>query len=261
MKNKQQIGDITDSLLSDVNVNQQIKDLAEAVQLLNENRTKCEKGEEPLKSKHPYRNILLWITGLSVVYFGLAVFLNKHCDFGITPDSVVITFAGILATFIVVSNYMQVKEIKDDFTVKSTKFESEIQKVRNEITSQYDVPIEKMKVLDKRIEELGNNYESINNRLTCLSFEFKFMQGVVYEGISINESINNYLCALEMALDESNRMNSILVFNKFYILCDNRKDEVVQIMKNNSTMDKIRLHKNYSIIKDLDNHLKSMLSV
>jgi predicted Holliday junction resolvase-like endonuclease len=44
-----------------------------------------------------------------------------------------LTFVGILATFIVVSNYMQVKNIKDEFRVEVKNAKKEYEKAENKI--------------------------------------------------------------------------------------------------------------------------------
>jgi cell division protein ZapA (FtsZ GTPase activity inhibitor) len=82
-----------------------------------------------------YTCLLLKITAFAFVFFGLAIVLQRCFDFGISDDSVVIAFIGILATFVVVSNYMQVKSIQDNFATKSNKLENELKKVRGNFTA------------------------------------------------------------------------------------------------------------------------------
>lgn len=66
----------------------------------------------------PYVKLLLWITGLSIAFFILFILLNHFIGFGISDDSIVLAFVGILATFVVVSNYIQVNDIGKKFDEK-----------------------------------------------------------------------------------------------------------------------------------------------
>lgn len=68
-----------------------------------------------------WMKMLISIFGLTFFFFLFAVFLNKTYDFGISGDSIIFTFVGIAATFIVVSNYAQVKDIERKFDEKTTE--------------------------------------------------------------------------------------------------------------------------------------------
>jgi len=61
-----------------------------------------------------------WLLGIilssAFLFWVLAVIAYKYFDFGIIDEKgIVLTLIGVLATFIVVSNYMQVKEIENKF--------------------------------------------------------------------------------------------------------------------------------------------------
>ena len=73
-----------------------------------------------------------WILGISIILLGASLFLNISNTI-ITNDSIVLTFVGILATFIVVGNYAQVTEIRNSTNSQikdlETYTQSEIQKL------------------------------------------------------------------------------------------------------------------------------------
>jgi len=80
-----------------------------------------------------YFCLLLFIVILAVAFFLLAIWANWQWCFRISDNSVVITFFGILATFVVVGNYMQTKDIQRDF-------ENKLKKVKK-----VDIKLEKMR--------------------------------------------------------------------------------------------------------------------
>jgi methyl-accepting chemotaxis protein len=109
------------------------------------------------KDTNPYHSLLFWITGLSVVYFVLAVLLNHFFDFGISPDSIVLVFVGILATFIVVSNYMQVQDIKKEFTnevARLNDFNNRIERLRDDLND-----------FEAKLNDLNNKSYTTENNL------------------------------------------------------------------------------------------------
>ena len=73
-------------------------------------------------------HIILWISFFAFMFFLVAVFLNKSLGFGLSDESAMITFIGIIATFIVVGNYSQIRDIKEEFK----KREEEIEHLKRE---------------------------------------------------------------------------------------------------------------------------------
>jgi hypothetical protein len=65
-----------------------------------------------------YTALLFKIFIGAILFFVVAACLNKWLKFGLSDDSVVLVFVGIAATFVVVSNYAQVQEIKREFGSK-----------------------------------------------------------------------------------------------------------------------------------------------
>lgn len=71
----------------------------------------------------------------AMIFIGAVIFASKKYDFNITPDSIVLTFVGILATFLVITNYAQVIDIKKDFHRRVTRLEEKRRRLDNKITN------------------------------------------------------------------------------------------------------------------------------
>jgi len=133
MENNQSIRDVIDSILIDVNVNNQIESTLNLIfnQSIQINKVEDDidviKSElEKKQSKEKYRfHWFLW--GIVIILLA-AIFCSQIPYLQIKDNYVGLTigFIGILATFVVVSNYAQVKEVKDeiDAKVKESKSES-----------------------------------------------------------------------------------------------------------------------------------------
>ncbi|MDR2410577.1 MAG: hypothetical protein LBE13_21040 [Bacteroidales bacterium] len=152
MKNIQSIGDIIKSVVRNVNENDQMK-ISEGIKSIEElfenqkNRIdeiekKINGSEKNIKSRTSrwwdYILLLIVISAFAVAFFLFAVWLKERFHFEISGDSIVLTFVGIAATFVVVSNYMQVKEIKDEFNDKTTAIENKTDKLIDNKIVDYD---------------------------------------------------------------------------------------------------------------------------
>jgi hypothetical protein len=118
------------------------------------------KNLKPEPEKFNYINLLVAIFGLTFLFFLFAVFLNKTYNFGISDNSVVLAFVGILATFIVISNYAQVKEIEH-------KFEQKIDEIKEQFYTKSEIDnnsefIRKsdIKTIEYRVEMYKNMLDS-----------------------------------------------------------------------------------------------------
>jgi peptidoglycan hydrolase CwlO-like protein len=95
-----------------------------------------------------YHCISYWILGILIVFLGIDIALHISCKV-VTSDHIVLTFVGVLATFIVVSNYAKVRETKREFEKKI----DEVKIVQAEAQK-------KLEQLDEKVEE--NIIEEIN---------------------------------------------------------------------------------------------------
>jgi gas vesicle protein len=163
MKNNQTIGDVKDSFLENVNENIQENHNTDIKKLKDEIKKLSKKIDESKNEKYPYMNILIAIFGLTFFFFLFAVFLNKTYDFGISDDSVVLTFVGIAATFVVVSNYMQIKEIETKYEKNIDDIAKKVDEKEKGIKSDFDKKIEK---IQNEFDEFENKIEDIENLRT-----------------------------------------------------------------------------------------------
>jgi hypothetical protein len=90
-----------------------------------------------------------WLFGISLILLGISIFLNISQTV-ITNESVVLTFIGILATFIVVGNYTQVTDIRNNTNKQITDLETKTQKKIDEL----DLLILNFNKTSEKIEKL-----------------------------------------------------------------------------------------------------------
>jgi len=69
-----------------------------------------------------------WLLGLVLVLFTIDIAIKISSSI-ITNESIVIIFIGILATFVVISNYAQTKAIKDDLENKIKEIKEDIKQI------------------------------------------------------------------------------------------------------------------------------------
>lgn len=84
----------------------------------------------------------------SIAFWALAILAHKLFQFTLSQDSIVLTLVGILATFVVVSNYAQVKEVENQFENKinevkeiENKFDIKIKEIEDKLTETIDSKI------------------------------------------------------------------------------------------------------------------------
>lgn len=78
-------------------------------------------------SKAVYHHWFLWFIVIIVLLAILATQIPK-IDISSNYVAVVLGFVGVIATFIVVGNYMQVKDVKDQYSAKVEELKDEIRK-------------------------------------------------------------------------------------------------------------------------------------
>jgi hypothetical protein len=108
------------------------------------------RGEKSLLSK-----VISWFNNYWIIVIIIALMcIDICCHISwniIESDHIVLTFVGVLATFVVVSNYSQVKEVKDESNVR-------ISDIKNELDHKYD----------KRMTELSDNVNSLSAMVGAL---------------------------------------------------------------------------------------------
>ena len=103
---------------------------------------------------------LLWIALVFLLFWGVCFLLKKYdiVSFEIQNESLILTFVGILATFIVVSNYAQINDMKEKIEEELGKlndFKTTLERNLAETTSNSNKKIESIR--DKLVELETNN--------------------------------------------------------------------------------------------------------
>lgn len=103
------------------------------------------------------KTINFWLFGISLILLGASLFLNISNTI-ITNESIVLVFVGILATFIVVGNFAQVTEIRNNTNSQIVDLELKTQKKIDELNNLYtkiNEASEKISIIEKKM-----NYNS-----------------------------------------------------------------------------------------------------
>ncbi|OAV69103.1 hypothetical protein Barb6_01998 [Bacteroidales bacterium Barb6] len=132
----------------------------------------------------------------------MALYAHQNHQFTLSPDSIALTLVGILATFIVISNYIQVKEIENGF-------ERKIEATKDELKEEFE------KIVGREMEEYNHNVSACLFMLNgYLRFKDNKIEDSLRESfnalIEMNQSKNKY--QLDTAIDN---IESILSNNRF----------------------------------------------
>ena len=79
--------------------------------------------------------ILIIVLCAAILFIGFAITAKYLWGFEVENSEIVLTFVGIIATFVVVSNYAQVNEIKKDLYQKNYDFTKKKRRFDNLITN------------------------------------------------------------------------------------------------------------------------------
>jgi hypothetical protein len=222
MKNSSQsVGDVSNSILNNVNVTNPLhRDV---------------KSNTKQKKKNEYLNLFLIIIAGAIVFWILAVLSYILFGVVISSDSIILTFVGILATFVVVSQYIQLKEIKED--VSDT--------------------------LNKKILDINHTFLGLYSDLYFIKGEFfeSLMSTLAYENSNINdveESIISYFYAIEYSLQAQKiaTANMSIKHLKDVVAKDGIaiiQDEITGVLRSDICLDaiaRIKINPNYHLVKN-----------
>lgn len=151
-----------------------------------------------------------WISGAAVIMLGFSIALNFG-NFSSNDTGIILTFVGILATFIVVGNYAQVMTIRDDSkeTIKETK--DKISKALEEMRTDFEKRIieinEENSKLTKTIEDSNKKLELI---IDCTQLYLEGMVMITLNDSTAKESgLEMIIKTVERSLE--NKLPSLLV--------------------------------------------------
>ena len=98
--------------------------------------------------------VILLISIFVVAVFWVGVFISARCfDFEISDQNIILTFVGILATFIVISNYEQVQSIEKKTQKQVDDLKEEMEYFKTHITTISQI-VERNNLASKIIAEL-----------------------------------------------------------------------------------------------------------
>jgi hypothetical protein len=165
-----------------------------------------------------YLKIFLVLLASSIIFWILAIVSAKCFGFWINNEIVIITIIGILATFIVVGNYAQIKEIEGKFERKHKDSISEIKS----FTNKFDKISREVKKINDRLDQHNQNFieellsrdkinEYSNRHALCINLLNHKLIGMTYENVDIKKAVSYYLRAIQYSLGLSNGSQGILI--------------------------------------------------
>lgn len=215
-----------------------------------------EKNIDYLKKDRNSRiTFFYFISGFSLLISIIAlcgVFVFKGVV--VEKESIVLVFVGILATFIVVGNYAQVKSIEQDFSQKVGELKHEFSKEEKVLKHEFSEKVKEMKLefdkkvllnqnfsviqelykkmvylisivekivslpIEKRKDLINNNKESVNAYVNLLSINRPFLPSDVFILFKkIEELLSSYFnnASFITANNESNIEEETRIYDKF----------------------------------------------
>lgn len=106
--------------------------------------------------------IFYWISGASFLISIIAfcgAFVSKSVV--IEKESIVLVFIGVLATFIVVGNYAQVKSIEQDFAKKVDELKEDFSEQANDLKLEFDKKV----FINQNFQEIKEIYKGMLNSI------------------------------------------------------------------------------------------------
>jgi len=183
-----------------------------------------------MKNKWFYVKVLGIIIGGAIVFWCLAVCAFKFFSFGIIDaQGIVLSLVGILATFVVVSNYAQVLTIKQDFERKITEFEQNCKEQIDANNQEYHNKIQKIENrLNEKLIETEKRLKNkliLSNRIDALTAILENLK----QGILTQKTESNEKAELQIQVS---------------VLC-RKRDELVK------TLDKLKASETYQTIEQI----------
>jgi predicted RNase H-like nuclease (RuvC/YqgF family) len=142
----------------------EIKNLSERIESFQNRNNELGKEIAELKEQIQNKNSktkmlpkwVYWVWLVSLASFGLSISCiffgyNIKWNVEIVSTSIILTFVGVLATFVVVSNYAQTKDIQRDFENKVKEIKEQFGDIEKKLLDQID---EKIKIKIEHREDI-----------------------------------------------------------------------------------------------------------
>jgi hypothetical protein len=124
-----------------------------------------------------------FLIGIIIILLGWIIFLHFRTITDVNNVTLILAFVGILATFIVVSNYAQVKEIEKKAEKKAVEIEKSTDKKNNDIICKANansliIEANSYRELGFLIEEIRRNMPNSEIHTECIYYEEAFDRGM-----------------------------------------------------------------------------------
>ena len=156
-----------------------------------------------------YLGIFFFVLMLAAIFVAIAWFASKKYEFNLSNDSLVLTFVGVLATFVVISNYIQVQDIKSELKKETQSlnevFENKTKEIEQDYNYKFDTLVYQInEILHESLETDSIRFKNILGYACLIDSELKSLKGNFYlatfciiETISHNpEEIDIYIIQL-----------------------------------------------------------------
>ncbi|MDR1760977.1 MAG: hypothetical protein LBR55_00860 [Bacteroidales bacterium] len=136
-----------------------------------------------------------FLIGVIIILLLTIIALHIEC-LAINDSSIILAFVGILATFVVISNYTQVKDIERKFENKTESFDKKIKEIDTNILNiaKYAESINKQYYdtveMSARLMTLQSD---LYFKLKDYQSSFHLMLHSIYEYVKINEVKEDYV--------------------------------------------------------------------
>lgn len=125
------------------------------------------------------------------IFWVIAVFAAKYYSFYVSHDNIILTMVGILATFVVVSNYVQIADIRKEFNIRV----SELEKMENDIRKEFNNKVSELEKMESDIMRVKVQ---------------TFIEGLRFEESEYDKVIR----VLDFILRESPTINTVSTFTE-----------------------------------------------
>ncbi len=181
--------------------------------------------DNKVKKQSKMRYSCYWILGFSILVNIISLafhFFNRSII--CSDQSIVLVFIGILATFIVIGNYTQVKNLENEFTKTINNIETKYEHLYRAVDANID-----LEAIEKVDEKLHLFTESANYDTLCNLFS-------MIGKINNNKVQNRYCEQTAQAISQSNivvtNLEKSILISLSDLINDNYGEDIPQSLKN-----------------------------
>lgn len=149
-----------------------------------------------------------WLFGIAVVLLGADTVFHISSMVVITDTTIVLAFMGGLATFVVIGNYIQVQNIKNEFEAKVVEMKKEFEKQVVEMKKEVEEKIKELKKQGDRLEkDIKENKDEYEKNVRIIKRERK-------DFLKFSPRMNDLLVIIEKYNDKEPISNNFDVFKE-----------------------------------------------